>query len=336
VTQQNNAGQSGEAKSGLSPQQPTSGHAGFSWSSAKLSTQPASQPSTAVGPTLSKFGWPSPTKVFPPPHLMTPPVNGTSYTRSSINGTSHTPSSAPSTTPPSIPSQPPQQSPTGLNSAATAASTVTPSYQHTHPSVYGHSPGPAIVNGSLLSRAKENDKQALTTLFGQFIPNHEQIIDTRYLGVLGMWGIGTHSFSAVTTQRIASIQVSILGHVQYQDGVLECINSSVLAQPSLLGLYLYAAAVSFQFGLVGFFAGILFGLAAGIMGAMLAILLSLLLLPFTVRLYYRLKKSGLVLWVREGIAIVVFIDRKRMGDAKRFYRLCCDQREERVRIIGQV
>jgi hypothetical protein len=64
-------------------------------------------------------------------------------------------------------------------------------------------------------------------------------------------------------------------------------------------------------------------------------LLGVLLLPIIVRLYYRFNKSGLVLWVREGISIVVFIDRKRMINAKRFYRLFCDQREERLRAVGQ-
>jgi hypothetical protein len=65
------------------------------------------------------------------------------------------------------------------------------------------------------------------------------------------------------------------------------------------------------------------------------VLLGLLLLPVAVRHYYRFNKSGLLLWVREGISIFVFIDRKRMINAKRFYRLCCDQREERLRAVGQ-
>ena len=326
MTQQNNAGQSGEAESGLSPQQPTPGGAGFSWSSAKLSALPLSQSSTAAGPTLSKFGWPSPTNASHLPHQMA----------RSVNAATHVQPSVPLTTQPSIPAQPTQQSPAGPNFPTTAASTLPPSYWHTQPPAYRNSTPAATVSGSLLNQAKENDKQALTTLFGQFIPNDEPIIDSQYLGVLGMWGIGTHSFVAVTTQRIASIQVSILGHVHYQDGVLESINSSALVQPSLLGLYLYTAFVSLQFGAFGFFIGILFSISAGLLGAVLAILLSLLLLPFTVRLYYRFKKSGLVLWVREGLAVVVFIDRKRMSNAKRFYRLCCDQREERVRTIAQI
>lgn len=327
MTQHDNGVQPGDAGSGLPPQQAPPADAGFSWSTAKSSTPPPDQPSTAAPPTLSKFGWPSPTKVSHLPHQRAPQANANT----------HSPPSAPLTSQPPTPVQP-MKPPTGPSSPSVPAPTTSPSYLHTQPSTHRTSAQASTLSSSLLDRAKANDEQALTTLFGQFIPNHEQIMDSQYLGVLGMWGIGTHSFAAVTTQRIASIRVSILGHVHYQDGVLECINSSALAQPSLLGLYLYTAAISFQFSIIGFFFGFLFdpSLAAGLLGAVLAILASLLLLPFTVRLYYRFKKSGLVLWVREGLSIVVFIDRKRMSSAKRFYRLCCDQREERVRMIGQV
>ena len=184
---------------------------------------------------------------------------------------------------------------------------------------------------SLLDRAKANDEQALATLFGQFIPNHEQIIDSQYLGVLGMWGVGMHSFAAVTTHRIASIRISILGNVHYQDGALEYINSSALTQPSLLSLYLYMGAYFAFFAFFGIF-GLFRSSVAMVLGA---VLLSVLLLPIILRLYYRFNKSGLMLWVREGISIIVVIDRKRMINAKRFYRLCCDQREERLRTVGQ-
>jgi hypothetical protein len=219
-----------------------------------------------------------------------------------------------------------QPHPIGPSGSTAAASTIRLGYQHTQPSAHGPTAASSST-ASLLDRAKANDEQALATLFGQFIPNHEQIIDSQYLGVLGMWGVGTHSFAAVTTHRIASIRISILGHVHYQDGALEYINSSLLVQPSLLILYLYAGTISVFFGIVGWFIHPVV--------AVLAVLLSILLLPITVRLYYRFNKSGLVLWVREGISIVVFIDRKRMINAKRFYRLCCDQREERLRVVGQ-
>jgi hypothetical protein len=60
----------------------------------------------------------------------------------------------------------------------------------------------------------------------------------------------------------------------------------------------------------------------------------LILLPVTIRLYYRFKKSGIVLWIREGLQVYAFIDRKRMRIANQLYRVCADLREERLRALG--
>ena len=62
--------------------------------------------------------------------------------------------------------------------------------------------GPSLVN-----RAKAGDAVALATMFSQFLPRGEQIIQGYSFGVLGLWGIGTHSFAAVThdaSRRFAS------------------------------------------------------------------------------------------------------------------------------------
>ena len=316
MKQYDDADQLGEAGTGPAPQQaPTT--AGFSWSSAKPSAPPPSQQTaaqgpTTTGPTTGRFGWSPPTKVARPQQMLPPPGS--------------TQPSAPSASAPFPHTRPAQPPPVSPNGSTAAASTIQLGYQHTQPSAHG----PTAVSSStasLLDRAKANDEQALATLFGQFISNHEQIIDSQYLGVLGMWGVGMHSFAAVTTHRIASIRISIFGRVHYQDGALEYINSSELGQPSLLGLYLCMGAF------FAFFSIVCWSLPSVV--AALVVLLGLLFLPIAVRLYYRFNKSGLVLWVREGISIFVFIDRKRMINAKRFYRLCCDQREERLRAIGQ-
>ena len=60
--------------------------------------------------------------------------------------------------------------------------------------------------GSVRDRAIAGDKEALETLFGQFIPNDEEVVDSRYLGVLGVWGFGTHSFAAITPNRVAALR----------------------------------------------------------------------------------------------------------------------------------
>lgn len=190
--------------------------------------------------------------------------------------------------------------------------------------------GPSLVSPpvepSLLMRAKADDKDALAAMFGQFLPRGEQILDGHYLGVLGFWGIGTHSFAVVTNRRIASLRISFLGGVEYQDGALEYVNSAAVFQPSMAGLYAYAAVIS----LVATVFGAPFG--AGV--AIVFLLLSLLLLPLTVRLYYRFSKSGIVLWVREGLRVYAFIDRKRMRLSNQLYRLTSDVREERLRAVG--
>jgi hypothetical protein len=190
-----------------------------------------------------------------------------------------------------------------------------------------HAP-PAQPPQGVMARAKADDPRALETLFEQFVPAAEQIVETRYLGVLGLWGIGTHSFAAVTTHRVASLRVGILGAVSYQDGSLEYMNSSAIFQPSRLEMYWPAVLWVLLF--VG--GAVTFGLSPVM--TLASLLIALLFVPVIVRLQYRFKKSGLVIWVREGLSIYVFIDRKRIALANRFYRLCAELREERIREVG--
>jgi hypothetical protein len=256
VKQYDDGDQLGEAGTGPAPQQaPTA--AGFSWSSAKPSAPPPSQQTaaqgpTTTGPTTGRFGWSPPTKVARPQQMLPP--------------TGSTQPSAPSASAPFPHTRPAQPPPVSPNGSTAAASTIQLGYQHTQPSAHG----PTAVSSStasLLDRAKANDEQALATLFGQFISNHEQIIDSQYLGVLGMWRFGMHSFAAVTTHRIASIRISIFGRVHYQDGALECINSSELGQPSLLGLYLYMGSFFVGFALFRHCLFVLFFRSRGAGGA---------------------------------------------------------------------
>ena len=95
----------------------------------------------------------------------------------------------------------------------------------------------ATVEGGLLSRAKRNDRNAIETMFKQFLAPGEDITAAEYLGVYGFWGFGRDSFGVVTDRRVASLQVGSFGEVSYQDGSLEYVNSTVLYQPSRFGLY---------------------------------------------------------------------------------------------------
>lgn len=313
-------GQPGQAGTGLPAQQTSSAANKFDWSSRKSST-PSAPPSGTTSTGQNTFGWPS---------------------QQNFNNGQRSINSAPTTQPPSLtpayfpPTQPQPTQPSSITpNNATTTAPIGSSYQYAPPPVMH---GPVVVaapTGSLLDRAKDNDKQALETLFGQFIPQGEQFVDSQYLGVLGLWGLGTHSFASLTANRIASIRVSIFGNVLYQDGSLESINSSALYQPSLLLLYIWSAATLFFSLILGLMSGLAIGGVAGLLVALTWVLLGILCLPLVAKLFYRYKKSGLVLAVREGISVYIFIDRKRMGNAKRFYRLFCDQREERLRVVGQ-
>jgi len=178
----------------------------------------------------------------------------------------------------------------------------------------------------LVDRAKADDKEALATMFSQFLPKGERIIESQYLGVYGFWGIGSHSFAAVTPRRFATLKISLLGGVEYQDGSLEYVNSAAVYQPSRLGTILFALFATLPFSLYGFALKPVVGIVI--------LLVTLALLPLTVRIYYRFKKSGIVLWVREGLMSYAFIDRKRMRFANQLYRACTDAREDRLRSLG--
>jgi hypothetical protein len=237
------------------------------------------------------------------------------------------PQGEPVTTPPAAPEQPPPAAPPPPPQAAAPPPPPRPEPQPAAaPSPTYAAPAP-LRQPSLVDRAKRGDSEALGTMFSQFLPRGEQMLEGHYLGVLGLWGIGTHSFAAVTPRRFATLRISLLGGVQYNDGSLEYVNSAAVHQPSKVMLYVTAAAVSLFFFLAGLGSG-------SLAGALIGLLISLLLLPITIRLYYRFNKSGIVLWVREGLQVYAFIDRSRMRLANQLYRRCTDAREERLRQLG--
>jgi hypothetical protein len=184
---------------------------------------------------------------------------------------------------------------------------------------------------SLIARAKANDKEALTTMFAQFLPSGEQVGDCYYLGVLGFWGIGAHSFAAVTARRVATLRISLLGGVYYQEGALEYVNSAAVHQPSIVSLYLAFA----RYAILALIVVIWVGAATGALAAFALAIVAVLFVPVYVRYYYRRHKSGVVLWIREGISVDAFIDRSRMLLANRLYRECMNLREERLRAMGR-
>jgi hypothetical protein len=185
--------------------------------------------------------------------------------------------------------------------------------------------GSISIGTSLLERARENDSDAIETMFRQFLPDDEKIHYIQYLG------IGTHEFVCLTDRRVADITVARFGEVNYQDGYLECINSTIIHQPSKLKLYLAVASYIITFGLpslplvITFFPMII-----------LVIIINLLLLPLIFQAYYRLVKCGAVLMVKEGIPIYMFANRKYITRINSLCRQLTIVREDRINLIKKM
>jgi hypothetical protein len=194
---------------------------------------------------------------------------------------------------------------------------------------------------SLLDRAKANDMEAIVRMFRQFMSPDEEIYFAEYCGQLGFWILGTHSFACLSNRRLASLQVGAFGRVTYNDGFLEHANSGFVIQPSLLKLYLWAAA-AVVFGLMVFgaacvFAGVVSdglggvsGLLAGVLVIAVGACVGFLTLWLTVRMYYTLNKCGLLWCIREGISVYVFSNRGRMSRINHLHRLSCQVRDDRL------
>jgi len=189
---------------------------------------------------------------------------------------------------------------------------------------------PARVNpgASLLARARGHDQQAIVTMFRQFIPADEQIHAAEFLGTQGLWGVGTQSFVCVTSRRFASLRVRLLGEIVYEDAMLEDVNSGGVSQPSRLLFIPWFAGWFLPLIVIGW----------RIHPAVLVILLviGIALLPVVIRLFYRLFKCGIQMWVasRQRRSISAFSDRKLLGRANAVYRAALTVRESRVKGVA--
>jgi hypothetical protein len=240
-----------------------------------------------------------------------------------------------------------------------------PGYQNSpNPSNVINNPSPQPVGkgniklgASILQRASRDDFDAIATIFEQFIPQNEKIHIARYLGILGIFGIGTRNFACVTDTRVAYITTDNFGEVTYQDGYLEHINSGAIYQPSifylylLIGFYLFSSYASvFKFlndaSLLptDFFASGFSSSMSGFVLWFLILAFPALILNFFIKGYYRLVKSGLVLTVREGQLylnpiggfafgqrlIRIFANPKFVARANSIYRYFIIQKETRL------
>lgn len=191
--------------------------------------------------------------------------------------------------------------------------------------------GSISIGSSLLEQARENDSKSIETMFRQFLPYDEQIHYVQYLGLKGIWGIGTHEFVCLTEKRVADVTVGRFGEVIYQDGYLECINSTVIYQPSKLGLYLAIASYITIFVFPSL--PIIITLPLMIIPI---IIINSLLAPLIFQLYYRFVKCGVVLMVKEGIPIYMFASRKYISRVNALCRQLTIVREDRIKAIKKM
>jgi hypothetical protein len=187
---------------------------------------------------------------------------------------------------------------------------------------------------SLISRARAGDKQAIETMFRQFIPPDEQIDGVAFLGLRGLFGIGVHSFGAVTSRRVAGMDVSVLGGVVYRDGYYEHINSSAVFHPSRLQQYLVTGSIGafWLFPLAMILSSALPALAKAF-GLVAVLGMFVISMPLTAKLFYRFVKSGLVIVVREGVSVDLFADRSRLPVANQLSQRASQLREVRLRTM---
>lgn len=158
---------------------------------------------------------------------------------------------------------------------------------------------------TLISRAVQGEKEAISTMFHAFIGNEEHLLEVRYFGSYGFLLNKTRSFVCLTDKRIAVIQLGKLGKVVYQDAFVEDINSGIVYQPSLFGLYFVSVL----------FACTLFGI---------------LFIPIWVQLFYTINKSGMVWSIREGISIYAFANHSKINEVNAFWRHVANIRTQRV------
>jgi hypothetical protein len=151
-----------------------------------------------------------------------------------------------------------------------------------------------------------DDQEAIELMFRQFLPEDEPILFARYLGRLGFWVFGTDSMACLTSRRVATLRVAGFGEIVYQEGRLEDINSAVLYQPSKLELYLNV-----------------------IFATVSTLGIALLFLPLINRIYYAIRKCGLVFCVAEGVSIYLFCNRKLIRRANELMRRSGALREQR-------
>lgn len=156
---------------------------------------------------------------------------------------------------------------------------------------------------SLLDRARENDDhEAITLMFSQFLPKNEQVIAGHYLGSRGILWAKLNSLACITPRRVAVLFMTSGGEVTYQDGLIKSIRTASLYQPSRLK---HALARIFNIPLA-----IVSVLTLGLLG---------------VRIKRLARNTGMALTIEGGDPIYLFTDRALLGRLNALYRTAITQ-----------
>ena len=89
---------------------------------------------------------------------------------------------------------------------------------------------------------------------------------------------------------------------------IEEVNSGIIYQPSLFGLYLVSILLA-------------------------CTLIGIILIPAWVQVFYLLNKSGMVWSIREGINVYAFANQSKINEVNTFWRHLANVRTQRVQFL---
>jgi hypothetical protein len=191
--------------------------------------------------------------------------------------------------------------------------------------------------GALFDRARNNDRQAVRSLFQGFLGKTEQIVDCGYLGALG-FVFPEYSFWCVTNSRVCGLLINSGGWMNFNFGFTKSLNRGLFVQPSLVTLWIwiilwcvFALLGSLFMGMLGEvivrdWLGFIVGRLAGIVVFLCTAAAGVVLVPWVIRAYYRWVKAGCIFWTQELVPIVIPADRNSLRDAQRFVSVFTDQK----------
>ncbi|MBK7410256.1 MAG: hypothetical protein IPJ40_20680 [Saprospirales bacterium] len=174
-------------------------------------------------------------------------------------------------------------------------------------------------------------------MFGQFLSPGENIVRADFLGTKGIFPFSSYSFSCLTNERVASLEIGPFRKVEYDDVWHKSVNGAEIKQPSKFYLYLGLIIMALIFFVLWESEDIRY-LVWDILDALsdligwiafplddfftrfFELVIYYFLFNLFIRGYYIFVKCGLVFKIKERDAVYIFCDRERMLKINQFYR----------------